>query len=129
AQASYERAYAERREALGDGHPDLLKSLSAMMGLAIARQRPAGEIEALAARGIDLATAFLDASPPKDHVWAEVVDSLASMLRFRAGARLAEGRQAETLDTVELLIDRLEAQRAAGFTPTAPNLDAAEELT
>ncbi len=119
AEAAYQQAFEARRAAFGEDHPVLVKSLGAVAGVAIQRGRPAAEIEGLITRGVDIAQRYLASTPPRDHVWAEAIDDLVSLLVRRAMVRSAGGATADAVQALALALDRLEEQRAAGAVPMA----------
>jgi tetratricopeptide (TPR) repeat protein len=123
AKAAYERALDERRRAFGDAHPSLIKSLVSIVGVALAQERPAPEIEALLARGVDIAQGFFASDPPKDHIWAEAIDDLVSLLVRRSMLRQANGEVATAVAPLALALDRLEEQKAVGYVPMATVVD------
>ncbi|MBL9021348.1 MAG: tetratricopeptide repeat protein [Myxococcales bacterium] len=128
AEAAYERALEARRAAFGDAHPSLVKSLASIVGVALLRARPASEIEALVARGVDIAQAFLESPAPKDHVWAEAIDDLVSLLVRRALLRRSEGAPESAVQPLALALERLEEQRAIGYAPMAAVVEQIRQL-
>jgi HPt (histidine-containing phosphotransfer) domain-containing protein len=82
------------------------------------RERPASEIEGLITRGVDIAQAYLASDAPKDHVWAEAIDDLVSLL-FRRSLLRADDETSDAVGPLSLALDMLEQQRAAGFVPMA----------
>jgi tetratricopeptide (TPR) repeat protein len=123
AEAAYLEAFEARRAAFGEDHPVLVKSMVSVAGVALERDRPAAEVEGLLGRGIDIATRFLEKSPPKDHVWAEAIDDLVSLLVRRTLLRQRAGDIAGALPPLALAMDRLDEQRASGFLPMAAVLE------
>jgi tetratricopeptide (TPR) repeat protein len=126
AEAAYERAFEERRAAFGEKHPSLVKSLVSIVGVALARERPATEVEALITRGVDIAQAYLERDVPADHVWAETIDDLVSLL-FRRSLLRASDPSADAVAPLALALDRLEQQRRVGFAPMATVVDQLRE--
>lgn len=118
AEAAYESAFEARRAAFGEKHPSLVKSLVSIVGVALARERPAAEVEGLITRGVDIAQDYLASEAPKDHLWAETIDDLVSLL-FRRSLLRADDASADAVAPLALALDRLEEQRAVGYVPMA----------
>ncbi len=118
AEAAYESAFEARRAAFGEKHPSLVKSLVSIVGVALARERPAAEVEGLITRGVDIAQDYLASEAPKDHLWAETIDDLVSLL-FRRSLLRADDASADAVAPLALALDQLEEQRAVGYVPMA----------
>lgn len=128
AEAAFAQALELRRTTLGDTHPDVVKSMVALAGLATALDAEPGEIEARVTEGIDRARRCLNDLPERDHIWAEVIDGLVSLLVQRALLRAHGERLDEVAAPLELAVEHLEQQQIAGYTPRTSILDELHDL-